>query len=175
MNKFFASALTLAALPACCFGQSSQGVLGTLTHDLSIEYVRQSGAGFWMGNGGMLREGATFRLGAALPARLAPPPMSLARRIDDFEQGARFVTPHNSFLSKSYSVGLHRGEGVWSLTSRRMNLGPGVSQHDVELTYTQPVDRNSRLAGALMLRSYPWHEAQGSRDLLLGVRYTRRF
>jgi hypothetical protein len=173
MNKFLSFGFALAAAPACCLAQSSAihtGLLSTLAHDLSVEYVRRAGPALPVDSLGLPRTGGVLALLAPSPPRL-----SLAQSIDAFERAERFGVPYSTFTSKSYSVALHRGEGEFSLTARRLNLGAGMTERDVELSYTKPVDRNARVAGAIMLRAYPFHDAQAPRELLLGLRYTRRF
>jgi hypothetical protein len=177
MNKYFASAFALAAVPACCMAQQlpgDTGLLATLAHDVSIEYVRQAGPGLWLGTG-TAREGAALSLGAPLPPRLSEPPLRLARSIEALEQAERFVAPYKSFMTRSYTIGLQRGEGAWSLTARRVTLGPTFSERDLELTYSRPLDRDARLSGALMVRRHSWQDMGSTRDVLIGIRYTRRF
>ncbi|MES2149071.1 MAG: S8 family serine peptidase [Pseudomonadota bacterium] len=77
-------------------------------------------------------------------------------------------------LSLTGAVAQH-DDGSLSYATRTLNLAPSATERDLEMTYSQPLDKVARLSGALMLRMNPGHEAQTPHDMLLGVRYSRKF
>jgi hypothetical protein len=70
---------------------------------------------------------------------------------------------------------LHREEGALSYTSRNLNLAPNATEGDLELSYSRKAGEQGRLAAAMMLRLHPGHDAATPRELLFGVRYSRKF
>lgn len=70
---------------------------------------------------------------------------------------------------------LFREDGALSYTARNLNFSPSATERDWELSYSRPLDSNARIAGALMLRTHPGHHAGSPPELLIGVRYARRF
>lgn len=70
---------------------------------------------------------------------------------------------------------LHREEGMLSYTARNLNLAPNATERDLELSYSRRAGQHGRMAAAMMLRMHPGHDAATPRELLIGVRYSRKF
>ena len=70
---------------------------------------------------------------------------------------------------------LHREEGMLSYTARNLNLAPNATERDLELSYSRRAGEQGRVAAAMMLRMHPGHDAATPHELLLGLRYSRKF
>lgn len=70
---------------------------------------------------------------------------------------------------------VQREDGALSYVNRTLNLAPSATERDLEMTYARPLTGLAKLSGALMLRVHPGHDASSPRDLLLGLRYGRKF
>ena len=98
-----------------------------------------------------------------------------------WEQGERIgltLTIPNKVTQGAGSLSgavLHREEGMLSYTARNLNLAPNATERDLELSYSRRVGEQGRVAAAMMLRMHPGHDAGAPHELLLGVRYSRKF
>jgi hypothetical protein len=70
---------------------------------------------------------------------------------------------------------LHREEGMLSYTARNLNMAPNATERDLELSYSRQAGEKGRVAAAMMLRMHPGHDAASPREVLIGVRYSRKF
>ena len=70
---------------------------------------------------------------------------------------------------------VQREDGALSYVNRTLNLAPSATERDLEMTYSRPLADAAKLSAALMLRVHPGHDASSPRDLLLGLRYGRKF
>lgn len=72
-------------------------------------------------------------------------------------------------------VALQRDDGSLSYSSRMLNLAPSATERDLELSYSRHLGQQARVAASVMLRLNPGHAGEAPNQLLLGVRYGRKF
>lgn len=68
-----------------------------------------------------------------------------------------------------------RDDGSLAFSTRTLNLAPSATERDLEMTYSRELGRHERVAGTVLMRLNPGHDAGTPRQLLIGVRYGRRF
>jgi hypothetical protein len=68
-----------------------------------------------------------------------------------------------------------RDDGSLAFSTRTLNLAPSATERDLEMTYARELGRHERVAGTVLMRLNPGHDAATPRQLLIGVRYGRRF
>ena len=108
-----------------------------------------------------------LKIDSAPVLALLPPP--LHHRLDHVSQGL------NAPFRERPGALVQREDGALSYVNRTLNLAPSATERDLELTYSRPLGAAAKLSGALMLRINPGHDASSPRDMLLGVRYGRKF
>jgi hypothetical protein len=70
---------------------------------------------------------------------------------------------------------VQREDGALSYVNRTLNLAPSATERDIEMSYARPLTGTAKLSAALMLRVNPGHDAGSPHELLLGLRYGRKF
>ena len=68
-----------------------------------------------------------------------------------------------------------RSDGALGFTSRILSMAPGEGERDLELSYSRSAGTQARVAGGLMLRMHPASQGGARSDMLIGLRYSRRF
>lgn len=68
-----------------------------------------------------------------------------------------------------------RDDGSLAFSTRTLNLAPSATERDLEMTYGRELGRYERIAGTVLVRVNPGHDAATPSQLLFGVRYGRRF
>ena len=70
---------------------------------------------------------------------------------------------------------LEYDDGSLGYGTRMLALAPRGTERDLTMSYSRQVGKDQRLSAALMLRMNPGREGGASKELLLGVRYARKF
>lgn len=104
--------------------------------------------------------------------------MSARRLWDDSDRlGLTLTVPTRVTRGATSLAGaaLQRDDGSLSYSSRMLNLAPSATERDLELSYSRHLGGQARVAASIMLRINPDHTGAAPSQLLLGVRYGKKF
>lgn len=73
------------------------------------------------------------------------------------------------------AVSQNSEDGSLNTATQFLNLHPNATEHDLEIAYSTPLNKFSKITGAVMLRQNPGHDAMMPNDFVVGTRYKLTF